>query len=81
LLKLEFAVCTPKRASYLLGCLGIYIRHHRQQEVDATVLEKNPWNVETNQQARTPLNAAPTRNEPFTAPLPKVPQLYISTGL
>lgn len=25
MLKLEFAVCTPKRASYLLGCPGIYM--------------------------------------------------------
>lgn len=54
LLKLKFAVYIPKRASYLLSCLGIYIRHHRQQEVDTPVLEKNPWNAETNQQARTP---------------------------
>lgn len=77
----EFAVCTPKGASYLLGCLRTYVRHHRQQEVEASILEKLHGVLKPTSRQEHLLNDAPNRNEPFTALLPKIPWLRISTGL
>lgn len=81
MLKLEIAVGTPKKASYLFSCLGIYIKYHRQQEVEAPVLEKVHGVLNPTSRQGLPLNVAPNRNESFTTLLPKVPKLHISTGL
>ena len=61
LLKLEFAACTPQRASYLLGCLGAHNKasHTAGGGRDAPVLEKLPGVLKPARGQEHPLDDAP----------------------
>ena len=67
----QFAVCTPKRASYLFGCLEIYIK--APQTAEGTSPWKSPWSTTTSQQARMPIQWCPKQERALYCTAPQGP--------
>ena len=69
----QFAVCAPKRASYLFGCLGIYIK--ASQTAEGSSPWKSPWSTTTSQQVRTPIQWCPKQEWALDCTAPQGPSI------